>query len=93
MRFQNYESDDSDDQLASDGGLAEQDEFAQNVRQQKQQAMALNDTWGSKKQNFYGRNKEDDDISDTDDDQDEQEQALRLQQIKAMKMSRFMKQQ
>lgn len=55
--------------------------------------MALNDTWGTKKQNFYGRNKDSDEDSDTDDDQDEQEQALRLQQIKALKMSRFMQQQ
>ena len=35
--------------------------------------MALNNTWGKFKKNFYGRNKADDDVSDTSDDQDELE--------------------
>ena len=35
--------------------------------------MALNNTWGKLKKNFYGRNKEDDEVSDTSDDQDELE--------------------
>ena len=52
--------------------------------------MALNNTWGQYKKNFYGRNKEDDNDSDTSDDQDELEQAQRLQQIKAQKMKSFM---
>jgi hypothetical protein len=30
--------------------------------------MALNNTWGQKKENFYGRNKGNDNESDTDDD-------------------------
>jgi hypothetical protein len=43
----------------------------------------LNNTWGSKTKSFYGRNKTDDNESDTSDDQDELEQAKRLQVIKA----------
>jgi len=35
--------------------------------------MALNNTWGKRTSNFYGRNKENDDQSDTDDDEDEME--------------------
>lgn len=55
--------------------------------------MALNDTWGTKKVNFYGRNKSDDEGTDTDDDQDEKNEAERLQQIKAKKMRKFMEEQ
>ena len=81
----NYESDDSSEN--------DQHEFNQNIKAQKEEAMALNNTWGTKKGNFYGRNKDSDEGSDTDDDQDEEEQARRLQTIKAMKMKRFMQQQ
>ena len=44
-----------------------------NIEQQKEEAMALNNTWGKFKKNFYGRNKADDDFSITSDDQDELE--------------------
>lgn len=60
------------------------------MKQQKDEALALNDTWGKKTANFYGRNKGNDNESDTSDDQDELEQAKRLQSIKAQKMKRFM---
>ena len=40
--------------------------------------MALNQTWVNKSKNFHGRNKADDNESDTDDDMDELEQAKRL---------------
>ena len=50
-----------------------------NLQQQKEEAMALNKTWGNKTASFYGRNKDNDDESDTSDDQDELEQAKRLQ--------------
>jgi len=63
------------------------------LQQQKDEALTLNNTWGSKANNFYGRNKDNDDESDTSDDQDELEQAKRLQAIKAQKMKRFMQQQ
>ena len=61
-----------------------------NIQSQKEEAIALNNTWGQKKANFYGRNKESDENSDTSDDQDEEEQAERLQAIKAKKMKLYM---
>ena len=39
-----------------------------NLQQQKEEAMALNKTWGNKTASFYGRNKDNDDESDTSDD-------------------------
>lgn len=39
-----------------------------NIQSQKEEAIALNNTWGQKKANFYGRNKESDENSDTSDD-------------------------
>ena len=44
-----------------------------------------NEAWGSKKQNFYGRNKEADDIS-SEEDIDELGEAVRLQAIRAKKL-------
>ena len=63
------------------------------LQQQKEEGVALNNTWGRKSANFYGRNKENDDESNTDDDDDELEQAKRLQAIKASKMKRYMQQE
>ena len=78
----NYESDDSDEQQIESA-----------IQQQKIETMALNDTWGTKKVNFFGRNKSDDEGTDTDDDQDEKNEAERLQQIKAKKMRKFIEEQ
>lgn len=49
-----------------------------------------NDTWGSKKSNFYGRDKKHDDISSSEDDQDEFAEAMRLQKIRAKKLNRVL---
>ena len=69
---------------ASSSGGSEMESSAEEVNQaikdRKEEAMALNNTWG---RNFYGRNKQNDDVSDTSDDEDELEQAKRLQAIKA----------
>ena len=48
----NYESDDSDDAGDSD----DSDNFGNQLRKQKED-LQMNDTWGSKKKNFYGRDK------------------------------------
>jgi len=49
--------------------------FGKELKRQKEEAMALNQTWGRKKASFYGRDKENDELSETSEDQDEQEQA------------------
>lgn len=47
----------------------------------------MNDTWGSSKRGFYGRDKKRDDESSSDgDDEDEYQEALRLQKVRARKL-------
>lgn len=47
----------------------------------------MNDTWGSRKKNFYGRDKKTgDDVTSSSDDEDERLEALRLQKVRAKKL-------
>ena len=64
--------------------------FTKELKRQKEEAMALNQTWGRKKAGFYGRDKENDELSETSEDEEEQEQAEYLQEIKRRKMQRYM---
>ena len=73
----NYESDDSDEE--------DEDEFDNGLAKQKED-LVMNDTWGSKKRNFYGRDKKADDESASEDDEDEFQEALRLQKVRARKL-------
>jgi len=51
----NYESDDSSDGMMNDSD----DDLAKGLAKQKEE-LTMNDTWGSKKRNFYGRDKKHD---------------------------------
>lgn len=51
----NYESDDSSDGMND----SEQDDLDKGLAKQKED-LIMNDTWGSKKRNFYGRDKKHD---------------------------------
>ena len=75
----NYESDDSDSDVQNGGNSSEdEDDLARGLAKQKE-ALVMNDTWGSKKRNFYGRDKKAaDDQSSSEDDEDERLEALRL---------------
>lgn len=72
----NYESASSDEDDA--------EQFENAIKEQRD--LVQNEAWGAKKANFYGRNKGDDEDSDTSDDEDENLEAARLQQIRAKKM-------
>lgn len=85
---QGYFEQDSNSDSGSDE--SDQDNLNAGMQKQREEAIALQQTWGTTKTNFYGRNKDNDDESDTSDDEDELEQAERLQAIKAQKMKRFM---
>ena len=61
------------------------DDIQQRIQQEKEHLIA-NEDWGTKRQNFYGRNKEADDIS-SEDDVDELGEAVRLQAIRAKKLN------
>lgn len=50
----NYESDSSNDNLGEDS-----DDFDQGLKKQKEE-IVMNDAWGSRKKNFYGRDKKQD---------------------------------
>ena len=52
----------------SDSEQSDQDDLNIGMQKQKDEAMALQQTWGTSRANFYGRNKENDDESDTSDD-------------------------
>jgi hypothetical protein len=52
----NYESDESDSDVNMDDS---DDEFGQGLTQQKEE-LVMNDAWGIKKRNFYGRDKKQD---------------------------------
>ena len=80
MQYEQVSSGDDDD---SDSEESDQADLNMGMQKQKDEAMALQQTWGTSRANFYGRNKENDDESDTSDDQDELQQAERLQAIKA----------
>lgn len=54
----NYESDDSDSDVY-EGEDSDEDDFGKGLQKQKED-LTMNDTWGSKKRNFYGRDKKQD---------------------------------
>lgn len=54
----NYESDDSDSDAGGDSD-DEEDDFEKGLNKQKED-LIMNDAWGSKKRNFYGRDKKQD---------------------------------
>lgn len=61
--------DDSDD---------DNDDLAKGLAKQKED-LTMNNTWGTRKQNFYGRDKKaGDDITSSEDDEDERQEAKRL---------------
>lgn len=53
----NYESDDSDSD--ENEGEDSDDDFGKGIKKQKEE-LVMNDAWGSKKRNFYGRDKKQD---------------------------------
>lgn len=63
----NYQSDSDDDAAMEEESSAD---LGKGLQKQKED-LILNDTWGSSKRNFYGRDRERDSSSDSEDDQDE----------------------
>ncbi|CDW81145.1 UNKNOWN [Stylonychia lemnae] len=84
----NYESDDSSNGMIDDSD----DDLDKGLAKQKEE-LIMNDTWGSKKRNFYGRDKKQDDASSSSDDEDERLEALRLQKVRAKKLQLLANQQ
>lgn len=64
----------------------ESDDLGKNLQKQRDD-LIMNDTWGSRKKNFYGRDKKTgDDVTSSSDDEDERLEALRLQKVRAKKL-------
>ena len=55
---------------------------------QEKQRITMNDTWGKKRKQFYGK-----DSSGSENEADEEAEAKRLQQIRAQKLARTVKEQ
>jgi hypothetical protein len=85
----NYESDSSD----QDGSGKELSmDLAIGLKKQKQE-LEVGNVWGQSKKGFYGRDKKRDDetSSNEEDDEDEYKEALRLQKVRAKKLSQIVK--
>jgi hypothetical protein len=79
----NYESDSSDDGAGSDSSM----DLAVGLRKQKEE-LEVGNVWGQSKKGFYGRDRKHDDESSSEEDaEDEYQEALRLQKVRAKKLS------
>lgn len=80
------DSDDSEDDSDPPGMYDDDsDDIQQRIEQEKEHIIA-NEDWGTKRQNFYGRDKQADDVS-SEEDVDELGEAVRLQAIRAKKLN------
>lgn len=84
----NYESDSSEDPNLDDNEDSSMD-LAIGLKKQKEE-LEVGNVWGQSKKGFYGRDRKRDDDSSSEEDgdgQDEYQEALRLQKVRAKKLS------
>ena len=84
----NYESDSSEDPNLDDNEDSSMD-LAIGLKKQKEE-LEVGNVWGQSQKGFYGRDRKRDDDSSSEEDgdgQDEYQEALRLQKVRAKKLS------